>query len=360
MKMNIKLDNIDSELMFKTFDVKIGKKRIRTPEKVSYPNNCISGINEIYRKFSIDSPRTTSLEKMLVLDSYGVSVNNQIKREIQENVNIFVVDYCDGVFPTQKHLEILSDTQYVYTDVIVTPIFSQFFRNDELIGDNLINEFIGLTNKYVEIVETLNNKNIMGLIPMKTPPMYIEDIFNNYLNHDITSFVFDFDGRAAEGNSLPKIRNIMRLMKESGTIEESLIYALNTSEGKFMKGALEIAAKDFLSTGFGIDILGLNHIQPRMPTEAWKKIAEMRRTYRLFNSGLYGYTKISESDLFSNNIMGRPGVTKYNNTEQCKEMNKLKDFLLKDTTIEPYFSTKKYVTSSLINKIKKLRNFAFK
>lgn len=357
--MDIKLENIDSELMIKSFRIRANKKEIKTPEKASYSTNSISGINEIYKKFSINSPRTASLEKILKSENYETKINSRIKSEVRNNLNLFIVDYCDDNIPNQKHLEALSDTQYVYSDVVVTPIFSSFFRNDELLGDNLIDTFIELTNKYIEVVETLNNKDIMGVIPIRAPRNYYDKIFDNYYDKDITSFIIDFDGKSSDTN-LPKIRKLFRLLKDHDLLESSILYGLNVSEGKFMKDATEIPARDFISLGFGFDIIGLNHVPPRMPTASWKEITAKRRTYRLFNKNNYGYAKVSEDDIFSKGIFGKTDVVKHNNTEQFKETTKIKEFMAKGPTIEPYLSSKSHVTEKTIDKIRKLRNDTFK
>ena len=49
MKINVKLDHFDEELMFKRFNLKVGDKQVITPVKVSHALNPISTINEIYK-----------------------------------------------------------------------------------------------------------------------------------------------------------------------------------------------------------------------------------------------------------------------------------------------------------------------
>lgn len=50
MKLNVKLDNFDEELMFKRFNLKIGDRQVITPIKASHKINPVSSINEIYAK----------------------------------------------------------------------------------------------------------------------------------------------------------------------------------------------------------------------------------------------------------------------------------------------------------------------
>lgn len=172
----------------------------------------------------------------------------------------------------------------------------------------------------------------MGVIPIRAPRNYYDKIFDNYYDKDITSFIIDFDGKSSDTN-LPKIRKLFRLLKDHDLLESSILYGLNVSEGKFMKDATEIPARDFISLGFGFDIIGLNHVPPRMPTASWKEITAKRRTYRLFNKNNYGYAKVSEDDIFSKGIFGKTDVVKHNNTEQFKETTKIKEFMAKGPTM---------------------------
>ena len=99
--------------------------------------------------------------------------------------------------PTNKQIEALSDIQYEHSDIVTTPL-SKITR--ELTEDKLLNSFNAITNKYIEIVETLNHKNILELFH----PGCQDNSRTNYKElqiKNITSFIIDFDGRSVDTNS---------------------------------------------------------------------------------------------------------------------------------------------------------------
>lgn len=355
MKIDVKVKDIDSELLFRTLEINIGKQKIITPENASYKDNPVSGINEIYKKFSLDGGGANSLNKILTSDSHESKLNNSIKRSSLKNVNMFFVDYSDIQIPEDKHIEALSDIQYSYSDVVITPSCSKIVMEEN--GEEAVDSFLDITNRFLDVVETLNNKGIIGTIPFKIPRLNIEDIVKNYHDRDITSFVIDLDGKCVQ-TTLPKMRMLMRLIKQYGISDESFLYGINSYEGKFAKDAIEIPAKDFISTGFGIDILGMNHIPPRLPTNTWTEISQREKTYRLFNKDIYGYHKISEKEAFEFGLSGRSDVNKYNNTEKYHETKQIKFILKEETTLERYILTKPQVDEKTISDIKKIRKIA--
>lgn len=354
MKINVKLDHFDEELMFKRFNLKVGDKQVITPVKVSHALNPISTINEIYKKFDL-----TKINRCMTDERFEREVNADVKKDMAQGINICLVEYNSSEMPTNKQIEALSDIQYEHSDIVTTPLLSKITR--ELTEDKLLNSFNAITNKYIEIVETLNHKNILGVIPSRMPRQFLEPIIKNYKSKNITSFIIDFDGRSVDTNS-SWVRNLLRLLKENDLLEESFLYSANANEGKFMKQANEILAKDFISTGFGMDILGLNHIPPRMNSEAWAKIKQQRieNTFRMFNRNTYGYVKRTETELKRFGIDNRQALKEFNISEQFNESKILQQKIHEEHTIEPYLKTKSQVNEDVIRKIKKIRKSVFK
>ncbi|PKP58187.1 MAG: hypothetical protein CVT89_03245, partial [Candidatus Altiarchaeales archaeon HGW-Altiarchaeales-2] len=245
MKINVKLDNFDEELMFKRFNLKVGDKQIVTPIKASYKLNPVSSINEIYKKFDFNK-----INKCITNEGFERMVNADVKKDMTSGINICLIEYNAFEMPDDKQIEVLSDLQYEHSDIVVTPILSKITR--ELTEDKLLNSFNTITNKYMEIVETLNHKSIVGIIPSRMPRQFLEPIIKNYKSKNITSFVIDFDGRSVDTNE-SWIRKLFRLLKDNDLLEESFLYSINANTGKFMKQTNEILAKDFICSGFGID-----------------------------------------------------------------------------------------------------------
>ncbi len=356
MKLDVKVKDIDSELLYRTLEINTGKKKILTPENASYSKNPVSGINELYKRFSLDGTgNTNNLDKVLTSDTYESDLNNSLKRFVNSNLNMFFVDYSDIRLPENKHIEAMSDIQYSYSDVVITPTCSKIIR--DMNAEEAVDSFLNITNRFLDVVETLNNKGIAGTIPFKVPRLNIEDIIKNYYDRDITSFVIDLDGKCVQ-TTFSKMRMLMRLIKEYDLSEEAFLYGINSYEGKFAKDAVEIAAKDFISTGFGIDILGMNHIPPRLPSATWNQISQKEKTYRLFSKDTYGYHKVSEQEALSRGFLNRQDINKYNNTLKYQETLNIKNMLHEESTLESYIATKPQVDEKTIADIKKLRKVA--
>ncbi len=356
MKLDIKVKDIDSELLYRTLEINTGKKKIQTPENASYSKNPVSGINEIYKRFSLDGTgNTNNLDKILTSDKYESDLNNDLKRLINSNLNMFFVDYSDIGLPENKHIEAISDIQYSYSDIVITPTCSKIIR--QMNGEKAVDSFLSVTNRFLDVVETLNNKGIAGTIPFKLPRINIEDIIQNYYDRGITSFIIDFDGKCVQ-TTISKMRMLLRSIKEYDLSEEAFLYGINSYEGKFAKNAVEIAAKDFISTGFGIDILGMNHIPPRLPSDTWNKISQKEKTYRMFSKDTYGYHKVSEQEALVRGFVNRQDINKYNNTQKHQETLNIKKLLNEESTLEPYIATKPQIDEKTIAEIKKLRKVA--
>lgn len=318
----------------------------------------MSEINEIFKKFTLNgTQRTNNLNNILTSDKYESSINRTIKSSIQSNTNIFFVDYADSLMPEQSHIEALSDLQYSYSDIVVTPLCSKIVKDEN--GAKSLDNFLTITNHFLDVVETLNHKSIMGVIPLKIPRLNIEDVLKNYSDRDITSFVIDFDGKSVTSTG-SKIRMLMRLMKEYGILDESFLYGINSNEGKFAKDATEVQANDFIASGFGIDIVGMNHVPPNMPSHMWKELEKKEPTFRLFNKDTYGYHKISEQDAIQLGLSNRKMVNNFNNTEKHTESKEIQSQLIKNSSVEGYITTKSQINEKIIRDIKGIRKIVYK
>lgn len=356
MKLKVKTEKIDDELLIKRMHLNVGGNSVFTPFKSTNKTIKDSSVNEIYKEISADK-----LNGFLSDATQELRLNSDIRREKGRNINFFVVNYVDLQIPNDKQMEALSDIQYEHSDVVITPSWSKICR--ELTGDELLDNYINATERFIEIVETLNNKSILGLVSSKLPRQYLEPVINNYHDHDITSFVIDFDGRSIASNPT-WIRHLMRTLSSLNLVEDAFIYSINASEGKFMKNADRILAKDFINLGFGIDGLGLNHIRPRMPTEIWKQIKLARRenTLRIFDRNDYAYAKVPERTIIdqweipSNRV--RNAVKTYNMNEQKDEALKIQDIMKENDTVESYLQVKSQIDEKTIKKIKQTRKDA--
>ncbi|XRO75085.1 hypothetical protein ACO3TA_06810 [Methanocaldococcus sp. 28A] len=350
-KLKVHINSIDENLMFRSLDIKVGSKTMATtPIKVSPPEHPISPINEVYKKFSIDK-----LKKCNIDNSIETKTNQEIRKcLIADKLNMVIVDYTSDILPKKEHLEVLMDLQY-NGDVVITPIFSKLVKT--LKEEKLKNTFIKLTNQCIEIANTLNNKTIVGIIPAKMPRQFIEDIIKNYVDKNITHYIIDLDRRTISANTSWIIK-LFRTIHDNGILDETLLYCVNGSEGKFLKNAEVIPAHDFINSGFGIDILGLKHVPPQLPPEVWAKLKNIKKEeiYRIFNRNTYGYHKVNVEILQNLGLFPNQNTVKiYNIEKQFDEAIYLQNLLKEESTVEQYVSSKSQM-KDIIPEIKKVKH----
>ncbi len=347
------LKDMDDELYFKSSKISISSSnKITTPIKASLPHNPISGINEIYKQFSDDT-----INKMLSDEKFENSKNYEIRSDrINDKTNFFFVEYTGTSKLNDDQLESLSDIQYAYSDVVLTPILSKLIR--EKTGEAQRDLFLDLTNKSIEISKTLNNKPVVGIIPAIMPRQYLKKIINNYYNKGITCFAIDYCGKSVDSN-LSWGTMLTRLIADYDIVEESFIYGLNVYEAHFRKKENEVLAKDFISLGCGVDVLGLNHMPPRLGPKGWNEIKNKEKTIRIFDPENYAYVRVKEADVIKRGIT-RDIAKKCNNKAQFIESQNLRKKLNEKDPLKPYMETKNKVSDKLVMDMKSLRNEALK
>lgn len=347
MKVDIKLEEVDDELLYKRILIKLGNKKVLTPTKTN-PSLLVNSINEVYSKFT---PET--IEKCLNDNEFERRKNYEIKRRLKRNLNFYIISYAGRESPTKKQIEFLADLQYGHSDVVITPTWSQIVRSSKDI-EKLLDTYRRITNDFIDTIETLNYKTIVGMISAKLPRIILEPIIVNYINRDITSFVIDFDGRSID-SGMSWTRNLMRIIKREIGFEHSFLYSLNANRGRFAKNAIQILAKDFMNTAFGMDIVGLNHIPIRMTTEAWARFRSTRKEFlpRIFLRESYGYKKVRKEELRKHGILD---AKEFSRNEQYDEKRTLQTKLKEESSVIDYIQSKSQVDEKIIKKIKKIKS----
>lgn len=356
MKIDIRTRETDDELPFRSLEVSFGSTSITTPIKACDRSIPVSQVNEIHKIFKVEQ-----LDRILSDEGYERRINSEIRRKMGDGLNLFLVDVQDNIHPNMDQLEALSDIQYENSDVVVTPLWSTLPKN--LSGQALLDRHLDLTNTYLDIVETLNNKTIVGSISSRIPRQLLAPIVETFQGRGAIAFVIDLDGRSVMTNP-SWIRSLVRLIAEKGELDETFLYSVNASEGRFLKNADRVLARDFMGTGFGLDILGLNHIRPKLSSKQWKEIKEARskNLLRLFDRSDYSYYRRSEAELMdmwcapSDKLY--PHRKAHNVREQLKETVELHTRLREEASLEPYLRTKHQVDEGLFKKMRSLKRAA--
>ena len=286
MKLSVRVREMDSELMLRVLEIGFPQGRIQTPERTTsrrwLPNGAI---NEIYRTIS-----PNQIDRIQSNSSEEAAFNRQLGYDrLEGSANLAILSYNGTGVPSVKETETLADIQYAHSDAAIVSLCPALVQNN--IGENLLEKFSSFVQRYIGVVKTLNNKTILGVIPAKMPRQFLPGMLDIYQKNDVTSFIIDSDGTSIYTNR-SWLRALQRELYLRKLSEEGFLYNINSYQGKFLKNADSVLAKDFITLPFGIDILGSNHIKPKMPTEAWAKLtAERPRTPRLFDAGSYAYIK---------------------------------------------------------------------
>ncbi|GLI11560.1 hypothetical protein MARBORIA2_06500 [Methanobrevibacter arboriphilus] len=346
-----KLGNVDDRLFYKTSKIRISSSRsFKTPIKASN-YKFSSGVNEIYKKFSKDT-----LNKMMINEKFETQKNATIKQEKNDNANFLFVEYDGEQNINYDQLETLCDIQHAHSDVIIPPTFSKLVKSKK--GEKQKDLFIKLINKSLEIFETLNNKPIIGMIPAIIPRQFLKNIIKNYYEHGITCFAIDYCGKSVDSN-LSWANMLTRQMVDYAITEESFIYGFNVYDAHFKKKEEEVLAKDFISFGYGVDILGLKHMPIRLRKEQWNEIKSRKKTIRTFSPENYSYRRVLETEISKSGI-NHEKMKDINLNLQISESNVLRDKIISEDSLMPYIETKKKVSDGNLRDMEKLRDIALK
>jgi len=357
MKLKVKTKDVDDELMYRRQKIKLGGKSIYTPiRSTSKGIDIDDSLNEIYGEFTIDS-----LEKFQKDEEAERRKNSRLKRKTKENFNFFIPAYKSLTLPDENKIGTLSDLQYEHTDVIITPIWKPIVKNiqkGKIEADEGIDTYQKLTQTFIDIVETLNNKTLVGSIPVKLPREKLENMIYFYHENDITSYVLDFGGTSIS-TKRSWIRRLYRILSGNDIIDESLIYSINMFKGRFSSNLNSTLAKDFIVSGYGIDAIGDNHIRypPSLFKDSKDEDQKKVKSHKIFDRTRWGYLRYNTDDLINKLDFKLDNISdqrkKYNKREQYNETIKLQDEIRIQSTIESYVESKDEVTGNVISEMKR-------
>ena len=295
----------DDDTLYITKELRINGKNLITPIKslgVSSKlvlNDKIKGVNEFYRKFSLDeSLKKNSIYKVLSspekLNDLNYKFNSLVKKtDTDKEINLCFIEYDDIKYPEKKPLEFILDTAYEYSDITPLPIISNIGKRID--SEEKFEKYKKFLDESLEIIDTLNHKPIMGIVP--PVQFYIKEIVEFYAKKGIDAFVFDFDGKTPLSMH-QTIRSFMRSLREQDLLENSFIHSINTNQGRFNKEVNVVGAKDILSFGLGFDSMGERHKPLKGPKEFFEKLKNREdNKLRLFNKEDYGYYRLGIGEL---------------------------------------------------------------
>ncbi len=285
--------------LFRSQRVKINGKEAITPLKAldttkfrsnTKLNKNAYGFSEIYRKIGSDkiNQLLTDADEH---DRYSRELTRIFNRSHSTDLNICVLKFSPNTpnqFPSRSDIELLTDIAHSFSDI--TPIPLPGVKIDK----TNFSSYMSYLQLCYDTIEEFNNKPIMGTIPRLPRELYPK-LLDFYAKNQITSFCFDFDGRTPDHL---KLRPIIRHLKTKKILEQTLIYGINAKPGKTLKNINVIPSKDFTAYGFGLDILGENHIGPKgyNPNLQISDDKKLENRKRIFIKSDYGYYKTTTGE----------------------------------------------------------------
>lgn len=298
----IRVRGEDSDTLYRATELSFTSSRtIKTPFAVSpdgglaakwkWPQQ-LSGLAEIYRVF----PGGPKLDKLMDDPDVEAPFVKGLQRSVEsidshEGFPLFI-PAVDRPFTETKQIEYIADTTYAYGDVISVPSLTkprQLFREDA----GSFSDYIDFVNAFIEDIERLNNKVILGMIP---PVAYnkLQPLIDLYLEKEIHGFAIDLDCKSPSAEHERNLRPLLKTLKDHGLKEESFLYALNAQTGRpgpQTKPGIQ-PAQDVLAYGFGFDILGLKHRAKPLSKDAMEAMKKAGPKIRFFNRNQYAYQAV--------------------------------------------------------------------
>lgn len=180
------------------------------------------------------------------------SLNETHKKRSRDLINVMLPTYNDKSI-SDKQLSKMESIHYVNSDVLVLPNWEGAWKST----DSVV-EVKRLNGRYIKEIRTLNNKLIMGYLPLSQPPDVLSELVDDFRNQDVVSFVVDYRTCASSTKS-DLIRDIQKKIINDGYYDESFLYSVNTRRTTLVNKEL-YPADDFLLYGHGIDIIGNLHM----------------------------------------------------------------------------------------------------
>jgi hypothetical protein len=373
---------ITDDLFFKTQKINIKGKKFQTPIKAIDASklhaeldisDSIKGLNEVFNTFDLKR-----LNNCLTSDDNASKFNTELKRKINKTspseVNLCFIMYEDLKLPDENGINFLMNVSYGHSDATPLPLLPKFFKGDNIDPFERMDNYKNFMQKCIDSINRLNNKPILGIIPEGVPFLFVQDIVEFYYRNDITSFVYDFSGKVNADNT--KLREFYVALNQNDLMDNSFLYSANVNNGKMLKSAPVVVAKDIMTYGYGFDALGDQHVKQPLPKEVANAIKLKNKgtfSFRLFNNNDYGYYKSSELSVLgeiypigkteipfetfkTNNAKSKKAQFLFNSERLGIEALKYQELVKENENTADYFKTKNYVEEKTIKTLEDFRD----
>ncbi|GGC52302.1 hypothetical protein [Haloferax sulfurifontis] len=307
--LRVNVRNVDDDTLFTHKTIRVGSKTIDTPSKAIPIRKLTSkdpiattarGVNEIYFEVSAEDLRKAQ-------ETYSSPLKKKIKTARNKTktgeINVIIPKVTSVKPLSDTDLQYLSDFLQSTSDFVVIPLMTDLLEkikeDNRGTSSKYFDTYKQNVKKFIEISLQLNEKPLMGTLP-PLPWKFTNKIIDIYINNNIRAYCFDFNGKmvTAETQLSDMVTPLMRRIAMEKMQEDVFLYSLNANRGR-KKRTLDLKpASDFLTFGFGFDILGDKHIGGNLPPHLFDKTGP--DTFQVFEPEKYTYDKFLYDDLRAN------------------------------------------------------------
>jgi hypothetical protein len=143
MKVNLRVNNVDEDLLMRVMEIRFADKSITTPIKSLNKTVPVAGFNEIFHRIGLEKISLISSDA-----SAEMKFNKDARRERKDDtINLFFLSYKGDKVPGKNAMSTLADLQYVNSDLAIMPLCPEIVKSNE--GEDLINKFTFYINEYL-------------------------------------------------------------------------------------------------------------------------------------------------------------------------------------------------------------------
>ncbi|SEK86443.1 hypothetical protein [Haloferax larsenii] len=298
--LNVKVRDIDDDTLYTHKTIQIGSTSIDSPVKAlpvgkmrraDTVSDSVRGFNEIYFKTTPDDLRDA--RKAFKSKQKKKKIQPALNKARRDEINVVFVELATKERVSDKNLLYLIDLLYSTSDILALPLMNTMLNAIKKDGKGVESRYF---NRYFENLKRLlrmaidTNKPVMGIVPALNWD-FTNRVANLYLNNGIRAFCIDFNGKTvtAENQLTNTVRPLMRKIRSERIQEDVLIYSINAHRGRSRSGFTGTPANDFMTFGFGFDILGDKHISRNLPPHLFEQAEDETPKFRMFHRDDYVY-----------------------------------------------------------------------
>lgn len=362
----------DADLLHRSMDIRISsQQRMITPlravdAKIAFEHRTYSPIvANLFEYFR--APRSSTINGWMTnkdKEQKFTSEVNSVKSHAGDKPFLMFIDYAEEKYPNPKELEFIVRSIHTNSDMATMPLISRL--TDNLDADKGFDDYVSFLTEAMNVINTYNRKPIMGVIPLKTPFIRIQDLVDFYSQEGVKALCLDFSTSKPHTVS-QSVEQVLYSLAKQGELDTTYIHAINVSPGRPRSNTLVAPCRSILSYGFGVDSYGDLHrsrmkIDNPIPVPATPPV----RVFSIDNYGDYIVTSQSslqaipkcKSGVGVQNCVGSKGATRLFNAEQhsieAEKLGSLVKGQLGAQGVEAYLKKKAYVEESDIKKMRSL------